>query len=200
MLQRIKDLMSFKETALCCGRLVLQKRKDLLSFYNGPAFAVLVKFRIACFRLLHYWRTTTRWPRNAERSKDTGRQLLQARCNQSRGTSLKDNTQTKLRSDSANVTASFLITNTKILSCGDHTTWYCCDRESRAACAQSFAPWQQATIEIMLVISLTIACSRYVFNGVILHAYPVRGESHNQRNATGEVATVLNLILFVVNL
>ena len=25
-----------------------------------------------------------------------------------------------------------------------------CDRKSRAACAQSFAPWQQATIEIML--------------------------------------------------
>jgi len=39
--------------------------------------------------------------------------------------------------------------------------WYCCDRKSRAACAQSFAPWQQATIEIMLAISLTIARSRY---------------------------------------
>ena len=26
--------------------------------------------------------------------------------------------------------------------------------------------------------------------GVILHAHPVRGESHNQRNTTGEVATV----------
>ena len=26
-------------------------------------------------------------------------------------------------------------------------------------------------------------------NGVILHAHPVRGESHDQRNATGEVAT-----------
>jgi len=26
-------------------------------------------------------------------------------------------------------------------------------------------------------------------NGVILHAHPVRGESHNQRNATGEVST-----------
>jgi len=25
--------------------------------------------------------------------------------------------------------------------------------------------------------------------GVILHAHPVRGESHNQRNTTGEVAT-----------
>jgi len=26
--------------------------------------------------------------------------------------------------------------------------------------------------------------------GVVLHAHPVRGESHNQRNTTGEVATV----------
>jgi len=42
----------------------------------------------------------------------------------------------------------------------------------------------------MLAISLTIACSRYVYYGVILHAHPVRGESHNQRNTTGEVATV----------
>ena len=25
--------------------------------------------------------------------------------------------------------------------------------------------------------------------GVVLHAHPVRGESHNQRNTTGEVAT-----------
>jgi len=41
----------------------------------------------------------------------------------------------------------------------------------------------------MLAISLTIACSCYVYNGFILHAHPVRGESHNQRNATGEVAT-----------
>ena len=69
------------------------------------------------------------------------------------------------------------------------TAPFCCDRKSRAACAQSFAPWQQATIEIMIAISLTISCSRYIFNGVILHAYPVRGEWHNQRNTTGEVAT-----------
>jgi len=58
------------------------------------------------------------------------------------------------------------------------------------ACAQSFAPWQQATIEIMLAISLTIACSRFIYNGFILHAHPVRGESHNQRNTTGAVATL----------
>jgi len=55
---------------------------------------------------------------------------------------------------------------------------------SGMACAQSLA-----TIEIMLAISYYIACSRYIYNGVILHAHPVRGESHNQRNTTGEVAT-----------
>ena len=68
-------------------------------------------------------------------------------------------------------------------------TWLWCDRKSRAAYAQSFAPWQQATIEIILAISLTIACSPYLYNGVIFHAHPVRDESHNQRNTTGEVAT-----------
>jgi len=45
----------------------------------------------------------------------------------------------------------------------------------------------------MLAISLTIACSHYTYDGVILPAHPVRGESHNQRNTTGEVATVANL-------
>ena len=58
------------------------------------------------------------------------------------------------------------------------------------ACAQSFAPWQQATIEITRRDHSIIACSRQIHNGVILHAHPVRGESHNQRNTTGEVATV----------
>jgi len=65
----------------------------------------------------------------------------------------------------------------------------CCDRKSRAACAQSFAPWQQATIEITRRDHSFIACSRHIHNGVILHAHPVRGESHNQCNTTGEVAT-----------
>jgi len=45
-------------------------------------------------------------------------------------------------------------------------------------------------IEIMLAISLIIACSRYIYYGVILRAHPVRGESHNQRNTTGEIATL----------
>jgi len=43
---------------------------------------------------------------------------------------------------------------------------------------------------MMLAISLTIACLRHIYNGVMLYAHPVRGESHNQRNATGEVATM----------
>jgi len=46
-----------------------------------------------------------------------------------------------------------------------------------------------AALVIMFAISLTIACSPYIYNGVILHANPVHGESHNQRNTTGEVAT-----------
>jgi len=106
--------------------------------------------------------------------------------------------------------------------------WYCWNRKSWAACAQSFAPWQQAAIEIIrrnlssrtlvimfnrsqyrqsfhVAISLSIACSRYIYNGVILHAHPVRGESHNQRNTTGEVAIIQPLkvqmtILYVLKI
>jgi len=52
---------------------------------------------------------------------------------------------------------------------------------------QSFSSQYQQSFHV--AISLTIACSRYVYNGFILHAHPVRGESHNQRNTTGEVAT-----------
>jgi len=38
----------------------------------------------------------------------------------------------------------------------------CCDRKSRAACAQSFATWQQATIEIIRRDHSIIACSRHL--------------------------------------
>jgi len=37
------------------------------------------------------------------------------------------------------------------------TAPFCCNRKARVACAQSFAPWKQATIEIMLAISLRIS-------------------------------------------
>jgi len=41
--------------------------------------------------------------------------------------------------------------------------WHCCDRKSRAASAQSFALWQQATAEIMRRNHSIIACSRHVY-------------------------------------
>jgi len=48
-----------------------------------------------------------------------------------------------------------------------------------------------------------IACSRYIYM-CVLRAHPVRGESHIQRNANGEVATearvVLGLAQLLVNL
>jgi len=40
---------------------------------------------------------------------------------------------------------------------------YCCHRKTRAACAQSFAPWQQATIEITRRDHSIIACSRQFY-------------------------------------
>jgi len=36
---------------------------------------------------------------------------------------------------------------------------------------------------------LLLVRTTYMY-GVVLHAHPFRGESHNQRNTTGEVATV----------
>jgi len=41
----------------------------------------------------------------------------------------------------------------------------------------------------MLAISLTIACSRYTYDGVILPAHPFV-VNHNQRNTTREVAAL----------
>ena len=39
----------------------------------------------------------------------------------------------------------------------------CCDRKSRAACAQSFALWQQATMEFTCHDHSIIACSRHMY-------------------------------------
>jgi len=66
--------------------------------------------------------------------------------------------------------------------------------ETRAAGVQSFALWQQATIEIMCRnLSYNCLLALCIYNGVILHARLVSGESHNQCNATREVATLLVL-------
>jgi len=92
--------------------------------------------------------------------------------------------------------------------------WYYCDRKARAAYAQSFALWQQATIEITrgdhsartLVITFNrshVSIGRtstlrslfyclftlHIYR-VFLRAHSVRGEPRIQRNASGVVATV----------
>jgi len=70
---------------------------------------------------------------------------------------------------------------------------YCCDRKARAASARRFTLWQQATIEITCHDHSIIACSCHIFMGLVLRLHPVRGESHIQRNANGEVATILQI-------
>ena len=70
------------------------------------------------------------------------------------------------------------------------TAPFWCDRKSRAACAQSFASWQQATIEFICHNHSVIACACHIYVWWCSSLTPVRGESHDQRNTTGEVATV----------
>jgi len=65
---------------------------------------------------------------------------------------------------------------------------YWCDRKARAASAQSFALWQQATMRLHAMITL-LHCSCHIYMGFIFRAHPVRGESHIQSNANREVAT-----------
>ena len=59
------------------------------------------------------------------------------------------------------------------------------------------SPGSQALLEVthqdhsIGITLLLLVRATYIY-GVVLHAHPVRGESHNQRNTTGEVATLLN--------
>jgi len=53
------------------------------------------------------------------------------------------------------------------------TAPFCCDRYARAASAQSFTLWQQASIEITRRYHSNIACSRHIYTG-FLHAHPFR--------------------------
>jgi len=46
-----------------------------------------------------------------------------------------------------------------------------------------------------MTLSLLV-CATYMY-GVVLHAHPVHGESHNQRNTTREVATGLGFSVMV---
>jgi len=57
----------------------------------------------------------------------------------------------------------------------------CSDWKGRAASAQTFTLWHQATIKIPRRANFIFACSRHT--GVVHHAHLVRGESHIQHNA-----------------
>jgi len=45
--------------------------------------------------------------------------------------------------------AEFIALKSSLMSLRNQWFFQCCDRKSRVACGQSFAPWQQATIEFM---------------------------------------------------
>ena len=63
--------------------------------------------------------------------------------------------------------------------------------KARVESVQSFTLWQQATIEITCHVTLLLLVrATYIYIGAILHAHPVHGESHIQRNTNWEVATV----------
>ena len=58
----------------------------------------------------------------------------------------------------------------------------CCDRKSRAAYAQSFAPWEQATIEIAQRDHSIIVCSRHT--QIVLFFAHIPFVSNHTINAT----------------
>ena len=62
---------------------------------------------------------------------------------------------------------------------------YCCDRKSRAACAQSFAPWQQATIEITRRDHSIIACSHHAYIFLFFAHIPFVVNHTTQRHRRG---------------
>ena len=72
----------------------------------------------------------------------------------------------------------------------------CCARKARAACAQSFALWQQ-TIEFTRRYYSIIACSRQLY--ILLFAHiPFVVNRAFQRNASGVVATHVYLTIKVI--
>ena len=76
---------------------------------------------------------------------------------------------------------------------------YYCDRKTRTACAQIFAPWQQATIEIMFAISLTITCWRYILYIMVLFFTHVRFVVNHTINATPPERLQQHPLLFTTN-
>ena len=74
----------------------------------------------------------------------------------------------------------------------------CCDRKSWAAYAQSFALWQQATIEITRQDHSIIACSRHIDIN-ILCVHPVNGLVNHTFNAMPLERLQQHPLLFTMN-
>jgi len=75
--------------------------KDLMSLYNGPTFTVLAMLRIPSASASSTTHRTTQLSGQGMRNEAKRRPDNYSRLyNQSRGMSRKDNTQTKIRSDS----------------------------------------------------------------------------------------------------
>jgi len=67
------------------------------------------------------------------------------------------------------------------------TAPFCCGQKARAACAQSFALCQQATIEITRHDHFIIACLHHI-RGVVARAHSACGEMRIQPNINRKVA------------
>jgi len=83
----------------------------------------------------------------------------------------------------------------------------CCDLKAQAAWAQSFALWQQVTIEFTCHDHSIIACLHHIYHMwffahipfVVLCAHPIRRESHIQRNASGDGLCKLNFSAIITD-
>ena len=67
-------------------------------------------------------------------------------------------------------------------------SYYCCDWKSPSGMCAKLCTVVASNKEIMRPNHAIIGCSRHIYI-VVLRAHPVHGESHIQRNTTGEVAT-----------
>ena len=82
--------------------------------------------------------------------------------------------------------------------CHNHNkVQYCCDRKFRAACAQSCAPWQQATIEITRRDHSVIACSRHIH--IFLFFAPIPFVVNHTINATPPERLQQHPLIFTTN-
>jgi len=72
-----------------------------------------------------------------------------------------------------------------------NTCWYCCDRKRPNGKCAKLRTVAASNYRVHMSWSLYYWLFAPLSYSVFLRAHPVRGESHNQRKATGEVATVV---------